>query len=64
MDSINLDSLSLDEKLLLLEILSEKILEALPESSIAAQTVFHARYLNGKRPKQKIVRNIDKMGRR
>lgn len=39
------DELSVEEKLALLEALSEQVYEALPEYSIAAQMLVHARIL-------------------
>lgn len=48
---------SLEGQLKALESLAESIYTAMPTSSIAAQVLFHARYLNGNRPKQKASRH-------
>lgn len=53
MTSLNLDTLSLEEKLILQELLAEKIAAELPDSLIATQMVYHARYLNGTKPARK-----------
>lgn len=53
MNNITIDNMSLQERLLLLELLSEKVAEELPDSLIATQMVYHARYLNGTKPSRK-----------
>lgn len=53
MNNLNLDGLTLEEQLLLQELLAERIAAALPESLIQSQIVYHSRYMNGTKPKVK-----------
>lgn len=53
MTPLNLDSLTIEEQLLLQELLAERIAEALPDSLIQSQIVYHSRYMNGTKPKVK-----------